>query len=79
MEIHEKIKKLRDSKGVSQTFIANKLSITVSGYNMKEHGKRPISIKELERIAIILNVPTSYFFDELIHVKCNSGKSKEVS
>ncbi|KAA0941582.1 helix-turn-helix transcriptional regulator [Sporosarcina sp. ANT_H38] len=71
MEIHEKVSELRISKGVSQTFIASKLDITVSGYNMKEHGKRPISIKELELIAKIFNVETSSFFDNIIHVKCN--------
>lgn len=61
MEIHEKVSELRISKGISQTFIASKLDITVSGYNMKERGKRPISIKELELIAKTLDVETSYF------------------
>lgn len=74
MEIHEKVSELRNSKGISQTFIAGKLDITVSGYNMKERGKRPISIKELEQISEILSVETSYFFEDRIHLKCNCEK-----
>lgn len=70
MEIHEKVSELRNSKGISQTFIAGKLDISVSGYNMKERGKRPISIKELEEISKLLSVEISYFFDDRIHVKC---------
>ena len=74
MEIHEKVSELRSSKGVSQTFIASKLDITVSGYNMKERGKRPISIKELEQISKVLGVETSYFFENRVHVKCKDGR-----
>ncbi|MBS4172079.1 helix-turn-helix transcriptional regulator [Bacillus sp. FJAT-49736] len=79
MEINEIVKFLRNSKGISQTFLAKKLKLSVSGYNMKERGKRPITIKELEKIAIILEVPVSIFFDEKFHVKCKSIKSKVVS
>ncbi len=74
MEINEKVKVLRDSKGISQTFMAKKMNITVSGYNMKEHGKRPISIKELEQISELLDVKVSYFFEERFHVECKIKK-----
>lgn len=39
MLLHEKIRALRKSKGMSQTFIAERLDMTVSSYNMKENGK----------------------------------------
>ncbi|MEK5068060.1 helix-turn-helix domain-containing protein [Sporosarcina sp. FSL K6-1508] len=69
MKVHEKVRGLRESKGISQTFVANSIGITVSGYNMKEHGKRPISIEELEKIAVVLEVQASYFFEKEVHVK----------
>ncbi|TKI85578.1 helix-turn-helix transcriptional regulator, partial [Bacillus wiedmannii] len=40
MEINQKIRELRISKGISQVFMAKELSVSVSAYNMKEAGKR---------------------------------------
>jgi transcriptional regulator with XRE-family HTH domain len=77
MELYEKIRLLRQSKGISQIHIARKMGLTASGYNMKELGKRPINTKELEVIAKELNVSPSIFFDDKFHVKLN--KDKEVS
>lgn len=69
MQIHEKIKVVRKEKGISQTFIANKLNMSVSGYSMKESGRRPITINELEIIADALGVPATIFFEKEFHVK----------
>ncbi|WP_313428152.1 helix-turn-helix domain-containing protein [Siminovitchia terrae] len=77
MQLHEKIRQYRKSKGISQTFIAKKLKITVSGYNMKESGKRPITIDELEKIAKVLGVSASIFFNNEFHVKCNDSLPKQ--
>lgn len=74
MEIYEKVSAVRKSKGVSQTFMAEKMGISISGYNMKEHGRRPISIKELEMIAVLLGFNVSVFFDQKFHEKCNKQK-----
>ncbi|MDT3763010.1 helix-turn-helix domain-containing protein [Priestia filamentosa] len=71
MKLHEKIRLLRKSKGVSQTFIAEKIDMTTSGYSMKESGKRPITTNELEIIAKALEVPATVFFEEEFHVKLN--------
>ncbi|MFP7414328.1 helix-turn-helix domain-containing protein [Priestia filamentosa] len=71
MKLHEKIRFLRKSKGVSQTFIAEKIDMTTSGYSMKESGKRPITTNELEVIAKALEVPATVFFEEEFHVKLN--------
>lgn len=65
----------RKSKGISQTYVAKKLKISVSGYSMKESGKRPINTDELEVIAEALGVSASIFFNDEFHVKLN----KEVS
>jgi len=62
LELHKRIKVIRKSKGITQTFVAKEVGMTVSNYNMKENGKRPISTKELELIAVALKEPVVNFF-----------------
>ncbi|MCM3411261.1 helix-turn-helix domain-containing protein [Metabacillus litoralis] len=71
IKLHEKIRALRKSKGISQTFVAEQLEITVQAYSLKETGKRPIKTEELEVISSALSVSPSYFFEEKINVKLN--------
>lgn len=83
MELFERIRFVRQSKGITQTYIAAESGLTVQNYNMKENGKRTISAKELEAIAKAMGEPVAIFFDEKIHVKLNGDKkstckSKEV-
>lgn len=79
MELYEKIKLIRQSKGVTQTHVANNSNLTVSNYNMKENGKRTITAHELEAIAQALQVPAAIFFEENFHVKLNGlNSTKEV-
>ncbi len=73
MELYEKIKKVRKSKGMSQTFVADKVEMKVSNYNMKENGKRPITTGELEKIAAAVGVSVSFLFDENINVELNNA------
>jgi len=73
VKINERIKLVRKSKGVSQTFIARKIGMTIACYNMKENGKRTISAEELENIACALDEPVSNFFAEKINVKLNES------
>lgn len=72
MKLHENIRKIRKSKGFSQIYLAEALNITVSGYNMKESGKRPITTDELQIIAKALGEPIAYFFDDKFHEKLNN-------
>lgn len=71
MQLCENIRAYRKSKGISQTYMAVNLNISVSGYNMKELGKRPINTNELQEIADILGVSATIFFEDGIHVKFN--------
>ncbi|WP_438447448.1 helix-turn-helix domain-containing protein [Gorillibacterium sp. sgz5001074] len=75
VKLYERIKAIRKSKGISQTFVAEKLGMTVSSYNMKENGKRPISTDELEGIASALREPITNFFDHEFHVKLNNQEA----
>ncbi|MFC5647653.1 helix-turn-helix domain-containing protein [Paenibacillus solisilvae] len=78
MKVHEKIRIVRKSKGIAQKFVAEKIGMTISNYNMKENGKRPIVTNELEKIAAALEVTATLFFEDQFHVKWNE-LSKEVS
>jgi DNA-binding XRE family transcriptional regulator len=71
VNLNERIKIVRKSKGISQTHVANEVGMTVSSYNMKENGRRPISTDEIENIAIALDVSPGIFFDDEFHVKLN--------
>lgn len=75
LKVNEKIKTVRKEKGISQLYLSKRLSMSISSYNMKENGRRPITIDELENISAILDVSPSIFFDKQIHVKLNNHKS----
>lgn len=62
MEINQKIRELRLSKGISQVFVAKELRISVSAYNMKETGKRSFKAQELKCVAKALNENPAIFF-----------------
>jgi len=73
LKLHERIRMVRKAKGISQTRVAEQVGMTVSSYNMKELGKRPISTDELEGIAGALGENVSFFYEDNFHVKLNEG------
>ena len=84
MLINEKIKAVRNFKGIRQKTIAEALGLTVQAYSLKERGKRPITTSELETIANQLDVPITIFFEDNFNVKFNDifpkpNKKKVVS
>ncbi|CAG1771391.1 hypothetical protein BAC3_01781 [uncultured bacterium] len=54
MEVHEKIRHLRESKNWSQEEIAEKLNMSPSGYSKIERGETKVAIHKLIKIAEIL-------------------------
>ncbi|MCU5326562.1 helix-turn-helix transcriptional regulator [Bacillus cereus group sp. BfR-BA-01428] len=63
MEINQKIRELRISKGISQVFVAKELWISVSAYNMKETGKCSFKAQELKCVAKVLNEKPAIFLN----------------
>lgn len=59
------MKELRESKGLTQEYMAGLLGIKQSSYSLKESGKRKFKISELLTIKEILNVS----LDELISIE----------
>ncbi|GAA0415403.1 hypothetical protein GCM10008934_02940 [Virgibacillus salarius] len=77
MLLHEKIKAIRNFKGIKQKPIADALNMTVQSYSYKERGKRSITTNELELIAKQLEVPISIFFEDNFNVKFNEIVPKQ--
>lgn len=56
MDIHERIRVLREAKGLSQSDIANSLKIATQNYWKIEKGKTELTVSRLTQIAEILGV-----------------------
>jgi transcriptional regulator with XRE-family HTH domain len=56
MEVHEKIKLMRQLKNWSQEEMASRLGMSISGYGSIERGETKINLQRLEEIASIFNI-----------------------
>jgi DNA-binding XRE family transcriptional regulator len=56
MPIHEKIRLLRQVRGLTQEEVADKLNLSVNGYGKIERGNCDINLTRLEQIAEVFGV-----------------------
>lgn len=71
-----KIRKIREIKSFSQEYVANKLSISQSAYSNIENEKTPVTAKNLEQIAAILEVTPEIikgFNDQMVFESCSQS------
>jgi transcriptional regulator with XRE-family HTH domain len=61
--IRTKIRLLRVEKGYSQSYVANQLHMSQISYHKLESGKTELKVKTLLKLARILEVSETYFFD----------------
>jgi len=61
MDLHDKIKFFRLSKNLTQTYLADQLSIDTGNYSRLERGETKISIDRLTKIAEILGTDLNVF------------------
>ena len=68
-----KLRQVRKSKGITQTFMASKLGYKkASGYANIESGHRKLSLENAKKIAEILDMDINeLFFDQELHEKSN--------
>jgi transcriptional regulator with XRE-family HTH domain len=66
MNVGEKIKKFRELKNFTQSYMADNLELSLSGYGKIERNETDISISRLESIAEVLgtDIATILTFDE---------------
>ena len=62
VDVGNRIKELRTGKGISQETLAHLAGLDRTYITSVEHGKRNISIVNLEKISMALNVSLSDFF-----------------
>ena len=63
MSVHEKIKLVRQSKGLTQEEVAEKLNMSVSGYGDIERGDSDLKLSKLEKIANVFGISINDLFD----------------
>jgi len=65
MEIYEKIRVIRQSKGFTQEYVANKLNIDTVNYGRIERGQAKLTVDRLMKISEIIDFNVKdLFYDE---------------
>ena len=65
VHVGRRIRLRRGMMGISQTQLAEKVGLTFQAIQKYERGENRVSASRLYQFAQILDVPVSYFFDEL--------------
>lgn len=65
-DLHFKIRKIREWRGYSQEYMAEKLNISVRAYGNIENGKTSIKIERLDSICSLLSIS----IEELLYFSC---------
>lgn len=66
LKIGHRIKQMRTGMGISQEALANKAGLDRTYVTDVENGRRNISIQNLEKLILALNVSISDFFNSLM-------------
>lgn len=62
--IHQNIERIRMAKGVTKTFLAKKLGMSLQGYRHITSGNVRLDVERAKIIADALGVEVSIFFDD---------------
>ena len=68
MNLHEKIKEIREDKKLSQSFLAHELNLDQSQYSRREKGEIDFTPKEITILSKKLETPISKLFGEETNV-----------
>jgi transcriptional regulator with XRE-family HTH domain len=81
MQLHEKIKSIREDKKLSQGYLAHELGVDQSQYSRREKGEIPFVPDELVKLSKLLGTTIAELFGEEIKVLSiqsqNEGKIGE--
>lgn len=79
MQLHEKIRKLRELSGKNQIEVAETLGLTQSNYSKIETGKLDLTIKQLEKIADLLELKLEDIIGFNEHIIFNMTKNNKTN
>ena len=80
--IGNRLKKLRELRNYTQSYMSIQLEISLSAYSKIERDESPVSVQRLQQIAEILNVSVTgiLHFDEHVLIdQANSGEKVRMS
>lgn len=63
MEVHDKIRIIRETRQLSQEEMANQMNMSISGYAKIERGKTRLHLDKLQQIAEILGISSMELLD----------------
>lgn len=64
MGAHENIKRVRESRGVTKTFMAKGLGMSLQGYRYLEDGEVRLDVERMKKIGELLRVDSAIFLDD---------------
>lgn len=64
MPVHENIRMIREAKGVSKTFIAKGLGMSLQGYRYLEDGSVKLDVERMKVIAHLLGEDSAVFLND---------------
>ena len=64
MRVTENIKRIRSAKGVTKTFVAKNLGLSLQGYCHLECGGSKLDVERMKRIGQLLGVDSAVFLDD---------------
>ena len=67
-EILERIKKIRNLRGVKQKYIALQMGMSQSTYSKIENGNQKLTFEVIEKIADVLNIPINHLTQKGIQI-----------
>ena len=64
MPVHENIRMIREAKGVSKTFVAKGLGMSLQGYRYIEDGSVKLDVERMKVIARLLGEDSAVFLND---------------
>lgn len=62
--VHMNVEKIRQARGMTKTFLAKKLGLSLQGYRHITSGEVKLDVERLRTIALVLGVAPAVFFDD---------------
>lgn len=66
MSVNNNVKRIREAKGVTKTFLAKKLGMSLQGYRYLENGDVRMDVNRMQEIADALGIKSAVFLDDKI-------------
>jgi transcriptional regulator with XRE-family HTH domain len=64
MGVNENVQRLRESRGVTKTFMAKGLGMSLQGYSHIEEGNVRLDVERMKKIGDLLHVDSAIFLDD---------------